>query len=266
MNGNRKPLIVDPGATAGINSAARCPAPGPRPPFSSPQSPAPSPQRRGFTLVELLVVITIIGILAGLITAAALRVTKLAKSTTMKMEVTNMAQALDAFKEKFGTYPPDGTNQAAIQQFLAIAFPRYQFNPSSITVPWTPPNCSVALSPSNALSFWLGGLQYSSSPPTGFAANQPAGLSANPTNPFDANASRMGPFFPFDTSRLTSGSAGTTGYVYFPNNGLSSGTSNNSPFVYFCSPAAATPPQLPAPSLTCSTATWRHTAPWAGRM
>ncbi len=116
-----------------------------------------------------------------------------------------------------------------MQQFLANAFPRYTGGMPS----------SISLSPSNALSFWLGGMQYPSSPPTGYSINQPAGFSNNPLNPFDSNASRIGPFFSFDTSRLTNGTAGTHGYLYFPNNGLSansgaSSTAPNSPYYYYC--------------------------------
>ena len=210
MNGNRKRRLLDTRATAGINPAARCLVPGPRPL-------APGPRSRGFTLVELLVVITIIAVLTGLITAAAIMARKTAMSARMKIEVMSMDQALNAFKDQFGAYPPDGTNQPALQQFVANAFPRY----TGTGLPSTIGGQSFTLSPSNALSFWLGGIQFSSSPPTGYSINQPAGFSTNPLNPFDSNASRTGPFFNFDTSRLTNGTAGTTGYVYFPNNGLS---------------------------------------------
>jgi prepilin-type N-terminal cleavage/methylation domain-containing protein len=214
MNGNRRLRVVDPGATAGINPAARCPAPGPWPP-------APGPRSRGFTLVELLVVITIIGVLASLITVAALEVKKMAKNAVMKMEVVQMDQALNAFKEKFGAYPPDspGNNNANVMQFLAVAFPRYSGT-------WPPSGVSFTLSPSNALPFWLGGAVG--------ASGQPNGFSSNPTNPFDSNPSRIGPFFSFDTSRMYGGSY-FVGAGYFPNNGLGSGTTTNSPYVYFCS-------------------------------
>jgi prepilin-type N-terminal cleavage/methylation domain-containing protein len=62
----------------------------------------------GFTLIEMLVVITIIGILAGLVTAAALAARRAAKNATI---VAELKGGLDAacveYKNQFGEYPPD---------------------------------------------------------------------------------------------------------------------------------------------------------------
>ena len=63
--------------------------------------------RKAFTLVELLVVITIIGILTGLVTAAAVAARRRAKIATVVMEVKQLESACQAYKEKFGEYPPD---------------------------------------------------------------------------------------------------------------------------------------------------------------
>jgi prepilin-type N-terminal cleavage/methylation domain-containing protein len=61
------------------------------------------PSRRAFTLVELLVVITIIGILAALITAAAAGAMKRAQQARIKVEVDQIAQAL----QTSGSFPPN---------------------------------------------------------------------------------------------------------------------------------------------------------------
>ena len=177
---------------------------------------------RGFTLVELLVVITIIGVLAALISVAGGRVRRTVVNARMKSEVMLMQDALVAFKERFGMFPPDGTNNTATQQFLATAFPRYTGRlPSSVTI-----------TPSTALYFWLGNGPNGLNPPGGLA-----GFSANPTNPFDSNPARIGPFFNFDTGRVRSISGSSTGACsYYPDNGLTSATSTSTtsaPYLYF---------------------------------
>jgi len=63
---------------------------------------------RGFTLVELLVVITIIGILAGLALVGIRSAVVAAQNAAMKVEVSQIAQALDLYKQNHGAYPPDG--------------------------------------------------------------------------------------------------------------------------------------------------------------
>src|SRR5687767_3618331 len=69
--------------------------------------------RPGFTLVELLVVITIIGILAGLITVAAVGALKKARETEVRTEINQIDSALMEYKNKTTAFPPncqtDGT-------------------------------------------------------------------------------------------------------------------------------------------------------------
>ncbi len=70
-------------------------------------SPAQHRVRRGFTLVEMLVVITIIGILAGLAIPAVIVARNRAKVGAMVMDIKQLEMACQAYKEKFGEYPPD---------------------------------------------------------------------------------------------------------------------------------------------------------------
>jgi prepilin-type N-terminal cleavage/methylation domain-containing protein len=63
--------------------------------------------RSAFTLVELLVVITIIGILAALITAAGAGALKKARQTKIKAEVDQMDMSLQNFKNTYQAFPPN---------------------------------------------------------------------------------------------------------------------------------------------------------------
>ncbi|MEX2317665.1 MAG: prepilin-type N-terminal cleavage/methylation domain-containing protein [Pirellulales bacterium] len=63
--------------------------------------------RSGFTLVELLVVITIISILAALITGAAIAALRTARQAAIKTDVTEISGAFEKYKDKAGSYPPN---------------------------------------------------------------------------------------------------------------------------------------------------------------
>jgi len=71
----------------------------------------PAPKRptakSAFTLIELLVVIAIIGVLAALIFPAAAAIKKRAMFTRTQTELDQVVVAIDLYKEKLGTYPPD---------------------------------------------------------------------------------------------------------------------------------------------------------------
>ena len=62
--------------------------------------------RAGFTLVELVIVIAIIGILAALITPAVMRAFGSARDAKVKVEITQLASAIAAFKATYGMDPP----------------------------------------------------------------------------------------------------------------------------------------------------------------
>lgn len=67
----------------------------------------PSPRRRdGFTLVELLIVIVIIGILVALLIPAIAAGVRKANEARVSAEINSFAGALEDFKTQFGDYPP----------------------------------------------------------------------------------------------------------------------------------------------------------------
>ena len=78
-------------------------------PAISTQSPAAT-RRPAFTLTELLIVIAIIAVLAGLIAAAAVNALKNARRAGILLEIKNLSNAVENFKNETGVYPPNGMN------------------------------------------------------------------------------------------------------------------------------------------------------------
>jgi len=184
-------------------------------------------RRRGFTLVELLAVLVIIGILMGLITAAVIGARARARVAVMTAELKGLDEALNRYREQFGEYPPDFTDQTAVVRHFQRAFPRcttvtsWNTLRSAVTGGWGSSYNLNSINPATALVFWLGGKP-------GTSGTKLAGFSANPANPFDNSGSRIGPFFEFDPTRLVTSS---NWYYYRPDTGSSVGAT--SPYIYF---------------------------------
>jgi prepilin-type N-terminal cleavage/methylation domain-containing protein len=202
---------------------------------TSPQPLTPSPYSRGFTLTEILVVITILAILAALGTVGVLRALDTAKQTRIKVEVDNIDAAFKSYKEKYGSYPPcdlyydgpTGERFRALMSHIARAFPRYNMGANGVNLH----NDLLAVGldsmytrPDQALVFWL------------------RGFSADPANPFitvdgrqivggtaGAKAS-IAPLFDFDQGRLKNINLGAGGSYpsYIP-----PGLKQDIPYVYF---------------------------------
>jgi type II secretion system protein G len=62
-------------------------------------------RQSGFTIVELLIVIVIIGILAGLVVTQILGATAKARDTERKTDIDQIANQLEAYYAKTGGYP-----------------------------------------------------------------------------------------------------------------------------------------------------------------
>ncbi|MGC8642790.1 MAG: type II secretion system protein [Isosphaeraceae bacterium] len=173
---------------------------------------------RGFTLVELLVVMVILAILIALLLPAISGAMRTAKNAAIGAEENQLAQALADFKTKYGDYPPsriylseDGNlspdsvgltgainpgditwaqlgqrSLAAMRKF----FPRVQFNLGTPTGKWYDFNGNgnavvnghperYVLQGHECLVFFLGGIPQQTA--TGFGMT---GFGKDPTNPF----------------------------------------------------------------------------------
>ena len=144
----------------------------------------PTSGRQAFTLTELLIVIAIIAVLAGLIAAAAVNALRASKRNAIVLEIKNVSAAIENFKTDYGAYPPNamstGTTLADFNRpgeppalvkgdFVRMfkkAFPRHQEPQALIeAIAGVPPQSSSGvnghlpngLSGDEALVFWLGG-------------------------------------------------------------------------------------------------------------
>jgi prepilin-type N-terminal cleavage/methylation domain-containing protein len=190
---------------------------------------------RGFTLIELMVVILIIAILATLATMAGSAAIRSAKQTRIKLELDNLAGALDSYKAKYGSYPPLTT--AKLRDHLQQKFPRA----NSTDLNTLPPN----LQPYEILWLCLRGW-----------TNDPK----RPVDFFNAGAKRDR-FFEFVEAQLresrthqVQGGPVAIVYMYVPN--LGKDKNEAAPFVYFdCSRP------YPLASLACDF-TYNQNGPW----
>ncbi len=193
------------------------------------------PARSGFTLVEILTVIVIIGILAGIAIPAVTSALRTAREAAIRLEIDVLGQALDAYQLKYGEYPPDFSDWTQVERHFRKAFPSiddnelrilaqltYLQNPasnygrvgSSMMAPDPDPRGRAAfefhphsLDRAEALVFCLGGFSSDSKRPfTGQGG--PLTLIPSSTNPltylnYQYNTERDNAFFDFDASQLS---------------------------------------------------------------
>ena len=73
-------------------------------------------KERGFTLLELLVVLAILGLLAAFVAPQVLKYLSRAKSDSARIQIQNIAATLDLFRLDVGRYPTSTEGLAALVQ------------------------------------------------------------------------------------------------------------------------------------------------------
>jgi general secretion pathway protein G len=73
-------------------------------------------QRSGFTLLELVVVIIVLGLLAGIVAPQIIGRLSEAKSTTAKTQIELLSVALDGYRLDNGSYPTSEQGLAALRE------------------------------------------------------------------------------------------------------------------------------------------------------
>lgn len=198
--------------------------------------------RRGFTLVELLVVMLIIAVLIGLLLPAVQVVRKKATMVRAHNDISQLSTSIAGFKTTYNadyipgqivlrndmrTYNLNNPIERDSQAYLKRVWPRLQSSPQPNPPPLSPgwgavPANGILLEGDQALVFFLGGI-YNNGGMLGFGTD-----GNNPTQP---TSSGNNTFFDFQANRLTVRNGfpsyldvwGTQPYLYFSNYGVRNG-------------------------------------------
>jgi general secretion pathway protein G len=104
------------------------------------------PGKAAFTLIELMAVITIIVILAGLVIGGLGYVTDKQASSKAKLQIALISKALEEYKNDMGQYPPTANAPAAgataTTLYSALFYEGYDYSQNPTQAPSTPPKAT----------------------------------------------------------------------------------------------------------------------------
>jgi prepilin-type N-terminal cleavage/methylation domain-containing protein len=83
-----------------------------------------SNRRRGFTLVEMLVVLAIIGVLAALLLPAVMSAIVAARRTAVAIELNQLTTAIESYKQDKGDYPPNFRDRSVVERHIRKCYPK----------------------------------------------------------------------------------------------------------------------------------------------
>jgi prepilin-type N-terminal cleavage/methylation domain-containing protein len=136
-------------------------------------------RRLGFTLVELLTVIIIIGILVGILIPTITHIRRTAYNTGVEAQIGALRQAIDQYYADFHAYPGPVSNQV-MGTGLGPADPNYIYMASTVPAVPAPPAILVTnlTGPENLVLGLIGGLTNYQGAPNAVYVN--AGINYNP--------------------------------------------------------------------------------------
>lgn len=204
-----------------------------------PRHPSGQAARLAFTLLELLIAISIIAILASLILTAASAVSIRAHNAQVTADILSLSTGIAAFKQQYGVEPPSqitlyeqksgwtstDPNAARSMGIIRQIWPQFDFTYAAESgqidingdgfydgdgVTGTTTG-AIALSGAECLVFFLGGMATPASPSNHYYASTttsppqagpPTGFSQNPVDPFNRSGSNRLSFTELTKSRL----------------------------------------------------------------